>query len=193
LSTLESEVNAFTVACHNTPLGRDLRRAASDNPVTVKQISDNQLRQVDTDKAELITKIDTNKNLYPQEEGKLDGLKAQVIHSADKAKEVIKETNNASVEYIDDSSDTEHLIYNSIPFIVSLESIPLFSIIITLFKICSDSMVRRFLSIQYSINKNRIEIIFTLCLSVISLLVISLSVISVFIDFNVIGCDAPRA
>jgi hypothetical protein len=100
-------------------------------------VSDTLLDTLRREKEELLDRINVQKQKGDIDPDRAEDLENKIEDAATKAIQNIKETNNVSVESIDDTSDTEGYLYNLLPVIFFMEVpfIRILSIIYTLYNV----------------------------------------------------------
>ena len=184
-SSIADDVSRYEQKVEDIPTAEKLSNDNNDNPEEVKKASDRLLEEIKTDKVNLLANIEQNRvngNISPLT---AEDLRCRVTDSAIVGERNIKETSNVAVEGIDDTSDTEHLLYEYL-LPLSLTSRPVLTIVSGLLKLCLDKDVKYLSSIYYNIHKNKIH---SCCISV--LLLVILLVVCYY--SSVTYCDAPRA
>ena len=184
-SSIADDVSRYEQKVEDIPTAEKLSNDNNDNPEEVRKASDRLLEEIKTDKENLLANIEQNKvngNISPLT---AEDLRCRVTDSAIVGERNIKETSNVAVEGIDDTSATEHLLYEYL-LPLSLTSRPVLTIVSGLLKLCLDKDVKYLSSIYYNIHKNKIH---SCCISV--LLLVILLVVCYY--SSVTYCDAPRA
>jgi hypothetical protein len=188
---MEGKVIDYEFEAEHGIYPKELHKKCDGEPAKVKEHSDKLLEIVENDKKKLLDEIEDEEKdgkIYPSE---AEDLKDRVLTAAKTAKENIKETNNVVVEGIDDSSDTEHLLYEFLPFIIVSE-VPLLRILYVVYTLCNLNV---FSTLYYQILSSSKPHSFTslllLCAGILSIIFLGIS--NLFTLSNEFICDAPRA
>jgi hypothetical protein len=107
------EVEIFESSNENHPDGEDLRKICDNDSSKIFEHSKDLIKDVDNDKGELLDKITSEQDKGNISEERALDLKEKVEVIAEYHKDEIKETNDTSVDYIDDSSDTEDFVFKN--------------------------------------------------------------------------------
>jgi NADH-ubiquinone oxidoreductase chain 3 len=158
---IHQEVELFRGEIHMVESGKKMRADAHNDPVVVRANADGYIQSANQEKQRLLTEIETEKNNGNITGSEADFLKDKTNNIEDKVVRTIKETSNTSVEYIDDSPATAHLMFpeHELGFVFPGTLIPLFIM-------CFNKNNRYLLSIYYNIHKNNIHRYATLLLVV---------------------------
>jgi hypothetical protein len=183
-ATIQQKVEHFESDADLSPNHEDLSAAGNNNPTDIREHSDNLLSDIETKKNTLIEEITSENNKGNIDNEEKEVLKEAVEKAADQATKNIKESSNVAIESIDDSSDTENLMYQILPFLIMPQlDIPLITLFCILLKKLSNKSIRYFLSVYFNIYKHMYYIF----------IIIILVLLSVFYILNtdLIYCDAP--
>jgi hypothetical protein len=110
-SSIKDDVEIFATTHHIQPDSQELHRLCDDDPERIYEHSKGLLTEVDTERNELLSRIDAEEQQNNLSQTEADALRGSVNESAYYTKIEIKETNNVAVESIDDSSDTEDFMF----------------------------------------------------------------------------------
>jgi len=187
-SDLEKKIEYFESDADLSPNSEDLAKEGKNDPKTIRDCADSHIKEIEKHEEKLLQEIEDNKTRGVLSDSEADDLEFRVQESAYAAKKLIEEANNVSVENIDDSEDTAHLIFDMLPFVFSTGRIaPILALLTFLIKIIFNDNIRYFLSVYYRSYKNIVNSVFIFLILVVSLVIYY----SLYIDF--INCDAPRA
>ena len=136
-SSIIDDVDSFESAAFETPNVDTLTSLGGNTPKGIRNIADQQLTKLKEDKQQLLDRIKEEEENNKIPTNMADQLKDKVNSAANIAKEDLKETSNTAVECIDDSSDTEDLLFNFLPviFVVEVPFIRILSVVYTLYKL----------------------------------------------------------
>jgi group I intron endonuclease len=184
-STIFDDVESFKGEADSVPSGEDLRRDCNNDPARVRASSDRYMENLNTKKTNILERIEDNKANGNISEATAADLEHKTEVYAEKAKQIMVETSNTSVEYLDDSEDTQNLLYseNLLPFFIF--DIPVIRVL--------------FLAYTYYVSgihsMLKLQLICNFKSYAKTLLVILISSLIIYYSFycSVINCDAPRA
>ena len=147
-SGIVEDVDYYKFEADYPPTGKEMRERAEDDPVLVKAYADDLLKTFNEDKEDLLKRIEEEKekgNINPDE---ADKLADKVTKAEERAVVLVKETSNVAVEHIDDSSDTEDLLFNFLPIIFASELpfIRILSVTYTLYRLKFFSIINAFIT-----------------------------------------------
>jgi hypothetical protein len=110
---IEDKVETFESLKETSPSGEELRSQCNDDPERIFETSKDLLREVYTDRNALLSDIESEEDKGNITQFESLDLQSRVYAAADTHRIEIKETNNTAVEYIDDSSATEHCLFKN--------------------------------------------------------------------------------
>jgi len=110
--TIQGEVKIFATSGHIQPSVQELYNDCEKDPKKIFEYSTGLIADVETERDELLAKIDSEQHQNKIDEDEAGLLKDEANIGAEKITKDIKETNDVAVDGIDDTSDTEEFIFN---------------------------------------------------------------------------------
>jgi hypothetical protein len=110
-NNINDKVEIFESSNETHPDGEDLRKICDNDPSKIFEYSKALIKDVDVEKDTLLGEITSEQDKGNISEERALDLKEEVEGIAEYHKDEIQETNDTSVEYIDDSSDTEEFTF----------------------------------------------------------------------------------
>lgn len=184
-STIFDDVKHFKGEADRVPSGEELRKDSSYDPVILKANSDRYMQGLENRKTNILEKIEDNKANGSISEATAADLQNKTEVYAEKAKQMVVETSNTSVEYLDDSDATKDLLYTENLLPIFILDIPVIRVLFLAYTL--------YVSGIYSMLK--LQLICNFKSYAKPLLVILISSLIIYYSFycSVINCDAPRA
>jgi hypothetical protein len=140
-SPLEKEITDFECDSENTPDVDQMTDMGNNTPEGIRAVADKEIDNIDKTANKLLDKIEDEEERGSIPEEEAEEYRTRVDKATKKAISDIEETNNVAVECIDDTSDTEDLLFDVkdgfLPLIIvsELPFIRILSVLYTLYNL----------------------------------------------------------